>query len=468
MAKKTLTYICNNCGNKTPKWLGKCDNCNEWNTIEQYITPTSSVLTSHTNKKLSKEEDLAINKITFADMHAESEVLPRFSTGLSEFDRVCGGEGLVQGSAVLLGGDPGIGKSTLLMQTIANLSLQRNCIYISGEESVDQIKRRALRLNINYNNLKISNSTNLVDILHTLNDIANLDVLVIDSIQTMYLDSVGSIAGSINQVKACSNELINFCKAKNIVLLIIGHVTKEGTIAGPRILEHMVDCVLHFEGEKNNNFRILRALKNRFGPTDELGIFEMTQEGLSEVANPSQLFLQDYIENVSGSTIYAGLEGMRPILVEVQSLLVNSFYPSPKRATVGADYNRVAMLTAVLEAKAGINVANKDIYLNIVGGLKITDPALDLAIVASLVSSYLNKPLNNSCIFVGEISLSGHIKNVYFLHKRLQEASRLGFKVAYIPNVGKKQLNTLQAEAPNINLICVDSVYSLINIIKNN
>ena len=467
MVKIKQQYICNNCANITTKWAGKCENCGTWNSIEEYHSPNLGFVTSkHTANKLDKLSEISVNKITFADMASKSAILPRFTTHINEFDRVCGGNGIVQGSTILLGGDPGIGKSTLLMQVISLLSKERSCVYISGEESVDQIKRRSNRLSINSNNLKIANAINLLDILHTLNDMDNLEVLIIDSIQTMYLESINSIAGSINQVKACANELINYCKQKNIVLIMIGHVTKEGIIAGPRILEHMVDCVLHFEGEKNNNFRILRAIKNRFGPTDELGIFEMTQEGLISIDNPSQLFLQEYSNDVSGSSIYPGLEGLRPILVEVQALLVNSFYPTPKRSCVGVDYNRLSMLTAVLEAKAGIVLSNKDIYLNIVGGLKITDPALDLAIIASLISAFMNKNISNNTVFIGEVSLSGHIRSVNNLSKRLQESSRIGFNSAVIPKISKKILDQLKIEFHSLNLIQITTVSDIVKLLK--
>jgi DNA repair protein RadA/Sms len=469
MAKKHQQFVCNSCGNITPKWLGKCENCSAWNTIEEYFAPTSTFagLTAHTSKKLQDSDviDSPRKKLVFADMQDTSPTLARYNSGLNEFNRVCGG-GIVPGSAVLIGGDPGVGKSTLLMQVVANLSKQYSCVYISGEESLEQIKSRAKRLNINHNNLKIANETSLIDILSNLLTIKPLEVLIIDSIQTMYLDSVGSIAGSINQVKACANELITFCKQNNIVLFLIGHVTREGQIAGPRLLEHMVDSVLYFEGEQNNNFRILRAVKNRFGATDEIGIFEMTEAGLNEVDNPSSLFLQDYLTSVSGSSVFAGLEGLRPILVEVQSLLVNSFYPSPKRACVGADLNRLSMIVAVLESKAGLILAPKDIYLNIIGGLKVNDPALDLAISASLVSAFLDIPTPQHSIFMGEISLSGHIRTVSNLNKRLMEAQRLGFKEAITPKISPQQQKLLNKDLKDFKITQISNIKDLVKVIK--
>ena len=459
MAKKHSIFICSECQSTFPKWSGQCDNCKSWNTIEE---ATSSSVTQFSKNSISS---ITPNKITFANLSEEIKVIPRFLSNIKEFDRVCGG-GLVPGSAILVGGDPGIGKSTLLMQTIANLSKSQSCVYISGEESIDQLKRRALRLDVLHENLKIATHASLVDILFSLETIKP-EVLIIDSIQTMYLESVTGIPGSVSQVRSCANELINFCKKHNITVIMIGHVTREGQIAGPKVLEHMVDSVLYFEGEKNHNFRILRAVKNRFGATDEIGIFEMGEKGLVEVENPSALFLHDYLTNINGTSVFAGIEGLRPILVEVQSLLVPTVFASPRRAVVGADANRLSMITAVLESRCGVLFSNKDIYLNIAGGLKIVEPALDLAIGASIISSFLETTLPHKTVFFGEISLSGQIRSTSHTEKRLQEAMRLGFEKAIVPKIPKKQKSLMKQELfDTLEVIEISNIIDLIKILR--
>jgi DNA repair protein RadA/Sms len=461
MGKKSSLFVCSNCDATYYKWAGKCENCGEWNTIEEKAQVAPSPFSN------KKADSYNYNQIIFADLSSPSEIIPRYSSLLSEFDRVCGG-GIVPGSAILVGGDPGIGKSTLLMQVIANLSKKYSCIYLSGEESLDQLKRRALRLEVADKNLKISTSVSLNEIIYSLQNIEPPKILIIDSIQTMYLENVTGIPGSVSQVRACANELITFCKKANIALIMIGHVTREGQIAGPKILEHMVDCVLYFEGEKNNNFRILRAVKNRFGATDELGIFEMTEKGLQEIENPSSLFLHDYLTNVSGTAVFAGIEGMRPILVETQALLVPTVYASPRRAVVGTDVNRLSMITAVLEARAGMIFANKDIYLNIAGGLKVNEPAIDLAVGAALISAFLEIPLPQESVFFGEISLSGQIRNITHIDKRLSEAKRLGFKKAITPKIPKKQKDLFKKDLlENFNIIEINNIKELIKLIKH-
>lgn len=458
MVKKTHLYICSNCNTAYPKWTGYCKNCNEWNTIDETtVSPNSFYSKNNLNS--------SFNKLEFADFSTKTASIPRLLSQIKEFDRVCGG-GIVAGSAILVGGDPGIGKSTLLMQVVANLSLRYSCIYISGEESLDQLKRRAIRLNISTENLKVATALGVNDIIASLEK-NTPQVLIIDSIQTMYLDTINSIPGSINQVKACTSELVNFCKKNNIALIIIGHVTREGQIAGPKVLEHTVDCVLYFEGEKNHNFRILRAVKNRFGATDEIGIFEMLEKGLHEVSNPSALFLHDYLINTSGTAVFSGIEGLRPILVEVQSLLVNTVFASPKRAVVGADNNRLSMITAVLESRAGLLFSNKDIYLNIAGGLKIYDPALDLAICASVISAFFDLAVPAHTVFFGELSLSGQIRNVSHIDKRLAESARLGFSTAIIPKLQDKQKKLLlTALKDSINIIEISNISQIIQLIK--
>jgi DNA repair protein RadA/Sms len=459
MAKKHSVFICTNCQATFPKWSGQCDACESWNTIEESMS--SSVTLFSKNPII----DLTPNKITFANLSEEIKVVPRYLSNIKEFDRVCGG-GLVPGSAILVGGDPGIGKSTLLMQTVANLSKTQSCVYISGEESIDQLKRRALRLDVLHENLQIATHASLIDILYSLEAIKP-QILIIDSIQTMYLESVTGIPGSVSQVRSCANELITFCKKRNITVIMIGHVTREGQIAGPKVLEHMVDSVLYFEGEKNHNFRILRAVKNRFGATDEIGIFEMSEKGLVEVENPSALFLHDYLTNINGTSVFAGIEGLRPILVEVQSLLVPTVFASPRRAVVGADANRLSMITAVLESRCGILFSNKDIYLNIAGGLKMVEPALDLAICASIISSFLEVVLPHKTVFFGEISLSGQIRSTSHTEKRLSEAMRLGFEKAIVPKIPKKQKNLMKQEIfDTLEVIEISNIIDLIKFLR--
>lgn len=461
MAAKKLSaqFYCTECGANYQKWLGKCESCSAWNTIEEF--KQSSSFSSSSSKTRLKDS------ITFTTLNENIKEAARYLSGIKEFDRVCGG-GLVEGSAVLIGGDPGIGKSTILMQVVAKLSSSHSCVYISGEESVDQIKRRASRLNLKNNSLKISSATCIQDILYSIELLKDVQVIIIDSIQTVYSEEISAIPGSVSQVKACANEIINYCKKNNIIVIMVGHVTREGQIAGPRVLEHMVDCVLYFEGEKNNNFRILRAVKNRFGATDEIGIFEMTEYGLNEIENPSALFLHDYLANVNGTAVFSGIEGLRSLLVEVQALIVPTVFPSPKRAVVGADSNRTSMLTAVIESRSGIVFANKDIYLNIAGGLRIIEPALDLAICGALISAIMQKPLPIGTIFFGEVSLSGQIRSVSHIEKRLSESMRLGFTSAIIPKIPLKQKKLIKKDIlDTIKVIEISSIKDIVSIVNN-
>lgn len=364
----------------------------------------------------------------------KTSVVDRLETGISELDTVLGG-GIVKGSAILVGGNPGIGKSTLVLQLAASMSsLGFNSIYVSGEEAVDQIRIRALRLKVDKVDISLVASSNITDIILSLTKIAhNLDLLIIDSIQTMFIESIAAAPGTVSQVRACSYELINFCKEKNIVVIIIGHVTKDGQIAGPKLLEHMVDTVLYFEGEKGNNFRFLRSIKNRFGATNETGVFEMREIGLQEVKNPSSLFLTHHNKDVVGSTVFAGIEGSRPILVEVQSLIAPSYMASPRRSVVGWDINRLSMIIAVLNTHYGAFLGDKEVYLNIAGGLKITETAIDLAVATTLISSFSNIALPKEYIVFGELSLSGEIRAVSQSQSRLKEAKKMGFTKAIIP-----------------------------------
>ena len=369
----------------------------------------------------------------------KAEELPRIKLPSGELNRVLGG-GLVAGSMVLLGGDPGIGKSTLLLQTVAHLSDTVNkegkptkCVYISGEESVDQVRLRALRLGLSQAAVDLASATNIRDIVATLDGGETPDVVIIDSIQTMYSDTLDSAPGTVGQVRACGNELIRLAKRLNFTLFLVGHVTKEGTLAGPRVLEHMVDTVLYFEGDRGHHFRILRSVKNRFGATDEIGVFEMTEEGLAEVKNPSALFLAERRGNIAGSCVFAGIEGSRPLLVEIQALVAPISGPSPRRAVVGWDSNRLAMILAVLETRCGVVFGAKDVYLNVAGGLKLTEPACDMAVAMALVSALTGHPVPADMIVFGEVGLSGEIRAVPQPDLRLKEAEKLGFKRALIP-----------------------------------
>jgi DNA repair protein RadA/Sms len=449
LAKKSVEFVCQSCGTIYPRWQGKCDSCGEWNSINEERTATEGLKTALNRKKG--------NKIEFVSLEGAVEQKIRTSTGMDELNRVCGG-GLVAGSVILVGGDPGIGKSTILLQASASIANQnKECFYISGEEAIDQVRLRAKRLGLDKSNVKLASATNVRDIITTLNN-SNPDVVIIDSIQTMFLDTIDSAPGTVSQVRDCGYELIKLAKKKGFALFLVGHVTKQGNLAGPRILEHMVDTVLYFEGDRGHQFRILRAVKNRFGATDEIGVFEMSDMGLKEVANPSAIFLAERQGNISGSCVFAGIEGSRPVLVEIQALVSNTSYPSPKRAVVGWDHNRLSMVLAVLEARCGINLSGQDIYLNIAGGLKISEPAADLAVAMAILSSLHNKPIPHNMIIFGEIGLSGEIRAVSQIDSRLKESKKLGFELAIIPPIGKKKANGFDE---NINQI--GNVQKLIN-----
>ncbi len=428
MAKPTTRYVCQECGTSYTKWAGKCDNCNAWNSLAEEAAPEA------VPKGMGIKKG---NKIDFVGLSGESKPVPRRVSNIQEFDRVCGG-GLVPGSAILVGGDPGIGKSTLLLQVTGLLSKSNKCAYVSGEESIDQVRMRAKRLELENAPVELAAATNVRDICATLEDNDAPAVVIIDSIQTMYVDSVDSAPGSVSQVRTSAQELIRLAKRKGFTLVLVGHVTKEGQIAGPRILEHMVDTVLYFEGDRGHQFRILRAVKNRFGPTDEIGVFEMTEKGLAEIANPSALFLADREGEVSGAAVFAGMEGTRPLLVEIQSLLAPSALASPRRSVVGWDNNRLAMIMAVLESRCGIALSGNDVYLNVAGGLRINEPAADLAVASSLVSALYDLPVPAETVIFGELGLSGEIRPVGQMDARLKEAEKLGFTKAIIPRTKRK------------------------------
>lgn len=431
MAKKTSRFVCQTCGSVHARWAGKCDACGEWNTIIEERLPEkeSPTDTGGTGGR----------KIDFSDLRGAPETVFRLKSQIGELDRVCGG-GLVPGSVILVGGDPGIGKSTLLLQAVAKLSRGVNyagtptkCVYISGEESVDQVRLRAMRLGLAQESVDLAASSSVRDIVATLDSPESADIVVIDSIQTMYSDVLDSAPGTVGQVRASGHELIRLAKRRNFVLFLVGHVTKEGTLAGPRVLEHMVDTVLYFEGDRGHHFRILRSVKNRFGATDEIGVFEMGEEGLREVPNPSALFLAERRGNIAGSCVYAGIEGSRPMLVEIQALVAPQSGTAPRRAVVGWDTNRLAMVLAVLEARCGISLANKDIYLNVAGGLKVTEPACDMAVATAIVSSLTQIPVPADTVIFGEVGLSGEVRAVAQPDLRLKEAEKLGFERALIP-----------------------------------
>ena len=426
MAKSKASYVCQACGAVHPRWMGRCDACGEWNSVIEEVSSSAPI-----GGKASGGAGRG-RPIEMSSLADTSEPVPRRKTGIQEFDRVTGG-GLVRGSAILIGGDPGIGKSTLLLQVTARLAKGTHCAYITGEEAVDQVQMRARRLGVEQAPVSVAAATNLSDILATLDAPDGPDLVVIDSIQTMYINALDSAPGTVAQVRASAQELIRLAKKRGFVLLIVGHVTKEGAIAGPRVLEHMVDTVLYFEGERGHQFRILRAVKNRFGATDEIGVFEMTDRGLSEVENPSTLFLADRQGEVAGSAVFAGMEGTRPVLVEVQALVASSPLATPRRAVVGWDSGRLAMVLAVLESRCGLSFSGGEVYLNVAGGLRIGEPAADLAVAAALTSSLTGVPLQADMVVFGEISLSGEIRSVGQTDTRLKEATKLGFRSALVP-----------------------------------
>ena len=444
MAKKDkIQYVCTECGWSTSKWSGLCQNCKKWNTLEEVIPEISQE--NHAVIDLSGK----IHKIS--EIHYENEV--RYSTGCGELDRVLGG-GLVKGSIVLLGGEPGIGKSTLLLQICQFMGENHSVLYVSGEESGRQIKLRAERLGVNSDKLYILTETDAQAICDTIG-ISKPDIVIIDSVQTMQIAQISSTPGSLTQVRECTNLFMHTAKKLEIPIFVVGHVNKDGAIAGPKVMEHIVDTVLFFEGERHMSYRILRAVKNRFGSTNEIGVFDMQERGLKEVENPSQMLLAGRPLGVSGTCIACVMEGSRPILAEVQALASKSGYPSPKRTATGFDYNRMSLLLAVLEKRFGLGYGTLDVYLNIVGGFHLDEPAGDLPVALALYSSITDKPIPDKLLAIGEVGLAGEIRNVSHIVKRVEEARRMGFEICIVP---KQALSALPKSSKTLRIFGVDNL----------
>lgn len=431
VAKKKTKFMCQSCGYESPKWMGKCPGCGEWNKMVEEIEivkPGRKGAFSHSDTQFGAGERIKAAPITTI----ETEQEPRIKTDLAELNRALGG-GIVQGSLVLIGGDPGIGKSTLLLQVSSQLAhKQKKVLYISGEESVKQTKLRADRLGAVSENLYVYAETDMDYIQQAINEV-NPDLVIVDSIQTVYQSEVTSAPGSVSQVRECTSALMRIAKTKGVAIFIVGHVTKEGAIAGPRLLEHMVDTVLYFEGERHHTYRIIRAVKNRFGSTNEMGIFEMKENGLEEVANPSEIFLEERSQGASGSTVVATMEGTRPMLVEIQALISPTSFGNPRRMATGIDHNRVSLLMAVLEKRVGLLLQNQDAYLKVAGGVKLDEPAIDLAVTVSIASSFRDKPTRPTDCLIGEVGLTGEVRRVSRIEQRVQEVAKLGFERVIIP-----------------------------------
>jgi DNA repair protein RadA/Sms len=433
---KTPGYVCQACGAVQSKWSGRCDECGAWNSLaeEARIAPAGA-----SARRTGKGRALALEALA-----STTQESPRRLTGVAEFDRVTGG-GIVPGSALLLGGDPGVGKSTLLLQVVAAYTMRGgNAVYISGEEALPQLRLRAARMGLSNAPVQLGAATCVEDILATLSAGAAPDIIVVDSIQTIWSSAIDAAPGTITQVRTATHDLVRFAKTSNTAVILVGHVTKDGQIAGPKAVEHLVDAVLYFEGERAHQFRILRSVKNRFGATDEIGVFEMTGAGLAEIANPSALFLGDRSVMAAGAAVFAGMEGTRPLLCEVQALTAASGYGTARRAVVGWDPGRLAMVLAVLEARGGIGITGQDVYLNVAGGLRIAEPAADLASASALLSAFSGRPLPKDCVIFGEIALSGDIRPAPFADARLKEAAKLGFTRALLPGGTKIAAAPLQ------------------------
>ncbi len=455
MKAQKSVYICSECEYRSPKWLGKCPSCGAWNTLEEETVAPSAPAAK--NPRAARRD--ASHAVRFSDLDTPEYM--RSTTGLSELDRVLGG-GIVSGSVVLLSGEPGIGKSTLLMQISDSLGDGRSVLYVSGEESGGQLKLRAERLGIGGENLHILTETNIESIL---DEAAKLkpDIIIADSIQTIYSDSSASSPGSVTQVRECAFAFIEKAKTHGISVLLVGHVNKEGGIAGPKVLEHMVDAVLYFEGDRRQSYRIIRAVKNRYGSTNEIGVFEMTDKGLLEVPNPSEMLLAGRPKNVSGNCAVCTIEGTRPMIAEIQALVSQTPYPAPRRTSNGLDYNRMCLILAVLEKRLGLRFSAADVYTNVIGGLHLDEPAVDLAVALSLISSLTDKIVPDELIAIGELGLSGECRAVSDLENRVREAARLGFTTAVVPyrNLEKRKL-----DIPGIKLIPIKTVYEALKVLR--
>lgn len=448
MASQKTIFVCQNCGYKAPKWLGRCLDCGAWNSLVEELTERDNRDKGKRGSFLDKPQ-----RIDTVAIDKEG----RDKTGMSEFDRTLGG-GIVPGSLVLIGGDPGIGKSTLILQVVQRLAQQGlRALYISGEESVQQIKMRAQRISADSSELYLLSGTCLEDVIDRLDELAPR-IIVIDSIQTIFTESLGSAPGSIGQVREVTSRLMNLAKGSGRAIFLIGHVTKDGAIAGPKVLEHLVDTVLYFEGDGSHMYRILRSVKNRYGPTNEIGVFEMSDNGLEEVGNPSKVFLEERAMDVSGSIVISCMEGSRPLLVEMQALVCTSSLAIPRRTTIGVDPNRVSLLVAVLAKRGGVALSDKDIFLNVAGGIKIEEPAIDLGIISTTASSFLNKPIPRKTITFGEVGLSGEVRGVSQTELRLKEAVKLGFSRCLL---SKKSIKTLKGTM-DMELIGVSSIQELL------
>ena len=431
MAKTKTVFFCTECGNETPKWVGRCPGCGAWNTLEEHIEKPAAP-----GRAKAAPVGLSRRPQQISQVDTDAEI--RFSTGMGELDRVLGG-GAVAGSLVLVGGAPGIGKSTLLLQICSSLCQGRSVLYISGEESERQLKLRAQRLNVSPEQLYILSETRLSDVLAAVEEIKP-DILIVDSIQTLYNENNESSPGSISQVKDCTMSMMQLSKAQGLTVFVVGHINKDGNIAGPKVLEHMVDCVLYFEGDQNSSYRLLRAAKNRFGSTNEIGVFEMLDKGLVEVPNPSQMLLAGRPEGASGTCVACVMEGTRPVLAEVQALVTKTSFNVPRRAADGFDFNRAVLLMAVAEKRAGMKLTLFDAYVNVIGGLRLDEPGADLPVVLAVASSYRDQPIADDLVAIGEVGLTGEIRSVSHMNQRLGEVSRLGFKKCIIPKTTSEKL----------------------------
>lgn len=454
MAKgKTSVFFCQECGYESPKWMGQCPGCRQWNTFAEELIQKKAASRGAALKDRAAGEPVCLSSI---EMNEEE----RTGTGMEELDRVLGG-GIVTGSLVLIGGDPGIGKSTILLQVCRNLSRERHeVLYISGEESLKQIKLRAARIGEFSDSLKLLCETDLDRVSDTIQS-TKPEIVIIDSIQTMYKEDVSSAPGSVSQVREATSVLMRLAKTLPVTIFIVGHVTKEGTVAGPRVLEHMVDTVLYFEGDRHASYRILRAVKNRFGSTNEIGVFEMRETGLAEVENPSEFMLDGRPQDASGSVVACSMEGTRPILLEIQALVTRSALAMPRRTAAGMDYNRVNLLLAVLEKRLNLHLSNSDVYVNIAGGIRINEPAIDLGVVLAIVSSCSDQPIDTKLLAFGEVGLSGEVRSVSQAAQRVQEARKLGFTIVILPEVCREQLG----EVPGLQLCGVRSVRDAVDYI---